>query len=69
MLAHERHYSRGRQRHPSVPADADDQQATAARLRQADDLLPGIDADARGDSRAADHQHAARRADDQGTAW
>ena len=48
----------GGQRHAPVPADPGDQQADAAGLRQADDLLSAVDADAGGDSRDPGYQHA-----------
>ena len=41
------HHSRGRVRHASVSGDAGRVEAAAAGLRQADDLLPAVDADAR----------------------
>ena len=53
--AHERHHSRRRVRHPAVPDHPFDQQAAAAGLRQAADLLSAVDADAGGDRRHPDH--------------
>ena len=47
--------------HAALPDDAGDQQAAAAGLRQADDLLPARDADAGRHPRDPDHHHAARR--------
>ena len=41
-------------------------QAAAARLRQADDLLPAVDADVGGHSRHPDHHHSRRRSGDSG---
>ncbi len=48
---HERHYSRGRLRHPAASPDTGCQQAAHAGLRQADDLLPAQCSDAGGHSR------------------
>ena len=55
-----RHHPGRRFRHAAVSADPGRQQAAAAGLRQADDLLPAVDADARRHPRGAGHQHAAR---------
>ena len=43
---HEGHHPGRRLRHPAASAHPRDQQAAAAGLRQADDLLPAVDADA-----------------------
>ena len=53
------HYPRRRLRHPAAPVDPQHQQAAAAGLQQADDLLPAVLADAGGDPRRADHHDAA----------
>src|SRR4051794_624836 len=46
----------GRRRgHAALSSDARDEQAALARLRQADDLLPTLDADACGHPRDPDH--------------
>src|SRR5580692_12700794 len=45
---HERHHPRRRRGHAASSAHACDEQAIAARLRQADDLLPAVHADAGG---------------------
>ena len=58
----ERHHSRRRLRHPALPGHAGRQQAAAAGLRQADDLLPAVHADAGGDPRHPDHLDAAGHA-------
>ena len=49
-----------RHRHAPVSGDPGDQQATAADLRQADDLLSAQHPDAGGHPRHPDHHHAAR---------
>ena len=51
----EGHHSRRRSGHPAAPGDARGQQAAAADLRQADDLLPAVDADAGGHPRHPAH--------------
>ena len=56
----EGHRSGRRLRHAALPDDAGDQQAAAAGLRQADDLLPDRDADAGRHPLDPDHHHAAR---------
>ena len=57
------HHPRRRLRHAAVSGDAGRLQAAAAGLRQADDLLPAVDADARGHPRhPADHLDAAGHA-------
>ena len=58
-LTVEGHHPRRRLRHAAVSADARRQQAAAAGLRQADDLLPAVDADAGGHPRHPGHLHAA----------
>ena len=58
--SHEGHHSGRRLGHAALPADARDQQAAAAGLRQADDLLSAVDADAGRHPRHPDHHHAAR---------
>ncbi len=58
----EGHHPGRRRRHPAAPGHACDQQAAAAGLRQADDLLPAVDADAGGHPRDPGHHHAARQA-------
>ena len=52
------HHPRRRLRHAAVSADAGRQQAAAAGLRQADDLLPAVDADAGRHPRHPAHLHA-----------
>ena len=59
---HEGHHSRRRVRHPALPDHPVDQQAAAAGLRQALDLLSAVDPDAGGDHRHPDHHHAERPA-------
>jgi hypothetical protein len=54
------HHPGRRFRHAPVSDHQGDQQAAAAGVRQADDLLPAERAHARGHPRSADHQHAAR---------
>src|SRR5450830_990729 len=56
------HHPRRGLRHPLVPGHASRQQATAADLRQADDLLPLERAAAGGYSRGAGDLHATRHA-------
>ena len=56
----QRDHSRWRLGHAPAPADARRQQAAAAGLQQADDLLPAVHADAGGDSRHPGHLDAAR---------
>ena len=62
----QRDHPRRRLRHPALPGDAGHLQAVAARVRQADDLLSAVDADARRDPRHPAHLdaggHAAVRA-------
>ena len=53
------HHPRRRLRHAAVSGDPVGQQAAAAGLRQADDLLPAVDADAGGHPRHPGHLHAA----------
>ena len=48
----------GGDRHPAASDHPRRQQAAAAGLRQADDLLPAVDADAGGDPRHPGHHHA-----------
>ena len=62
MTATQRHHPRRRLRHPAASGHAGDQQAAAAGLRQADDLLPAEHADAGRHPRHPDHQHAAGHA-------
>ena len=50
----------GGSRHAALPDDAGGQQAAAAGLRQADDLLSAVGADAGRHPRDPDHHHAAR---------
>ena len=57
---HEGDHPRRRLRHAPPSDDAGGQQAAAAGLRQADDLLPARHADAGGHPRDPDHHHAAR---------
>jgi dTDP-glucose 4,6-dehydratase len=58
----QRHHPRRRLRHPPAPGHPGHQQATAAGVRQADDLLPAQHPDAGGHPRHPGHQHAARHA-------
>ena len=62
----QRHHPRRRLRHAAVPGHAGGQQAAAAGVRQADDLLPAVHADAGGHPRHPAHLdargHAALRA-------
>ena len=60
---HEGHHSRRRLRHAALSGDARGQQAAAAGLRQADDLLSAVDADAGRHPRDPDHLHAATTCD------
>ena len=62
LTARERDHSGRRYRHPPAPDHPRGQQATAARLRQADDLLPDLGADARRHPRHPRHHDAARSA-------
>ena len=57
--AHERHHFRRRHRHAALSGDARRQQAAPAGLRQADDLLSAVDADAGRHPRNSDHHDAA----------
>ena len=56
--AHEGDHPGRRHRHAAAPDHAGDQQAADAGLRQADDLLPAVDADAGRDPRGPGHHHA-----------
>ena len=56
----EGHHPRRRLRDAAPPADPRRQQAAGADLRQADGLLPAVDADAGGDPRHPGHHDAAR---------
>src|SRR5690606_32294219 len=58
----QRHHSRRRLRHAAVPGHHGDLQAAAAGLRQADDLLPADDPDARRHPGRADHLDTGRYA-------
>lgn len=49
--------------HAALSGDIVDLEAIAARVRRADDLLPAVGDDARGDSRHPHHLHALRSAD------
>ena len=60
VKAREGHHPGRRLRHPAAPDHPRGQQAAAAGLRQADDLLPAVDADAGRHPRDPDHHHAAR---------
>ena len=66
---HEGHHSCRRRRHAALSGDARRLQATAAGLRQADDLLSAVDADARRHSRHSDHHHAAGSAAVSARCW
>ena len=66
---HARHHSRRRRRHPAASDDAGRLQADAADLRQADDLLSAVDADAGGHPRDPGHLDAARPAAVPGACW
>ncbi len=55
--------------HAPAPADPAGQQATAAGVRQADDLLPALDADAGGHPRDPGHQHARGPARSSAACW
>ncbi|CAA9209465.1 MAG: Glucose-1-phosphate thymidylyltransferase, partial [uncultured Acidimicrobiales bacterium] len=55
-----RNHPRRWHRFPTAPDHPGGQQAAGARLRQADDLLPALDADARRHPRGADHHHSPR---------
>ncbi len=54
----ERNHPRRRQRHPAISGHSGDQQAIAARVRQADDLLPAFGPDAGRNPGNSDHFHA-----------
>src|SRR5690606_10769968 len=56
----QRHHPGRRLRHPALSDHQGRQQAAAAGVRQADDLLPAQRADAGGHPRSADHQYPAR---------
>ena len=58
----QRHHPRRRLRHAALSGHARRHQAAAAGLRQADDLLPAVDADAGGHPRHPGHLHAAGHA-------
>ena len=53
-------HPRRRLRHPALPRHARREQAAHARVRQADDLLPALHADAGGYPRGRRHYHPAR---------
>ena len=57
----QRHHPGRRFRITAAPADPRGQQAAPAHLRQADDLLPAVDADAGGDPGHPDHHDPARQ--------
>ena len=59
----ERYYPGRRRRHPTLPADDGHLQAAAARLRQADDLLPAVHPDAGRHPGHPDHLHPHRHPD------
>ena len=61
LTHHARHHPGRRFRHPAAPGDHGHQQATGAGLRQADDLLPAVDADLRRHLRRAGDHHARTR--------
>ena len=58
---HQRHNSRPRLRHTPLAAAHTRQQTTDAGIRQTDDLLPALDADARRHPRHPRHHHAGRQ--------
>src|SRR5690349_14753428 len=60
MAAHEGDHPGRRHGLAPAPDHAGDQQAADAGLRQADDLLPDLDADARGHPRYPRHHHSSR---------
>ncbi len=62
MTPTQRHHPGRRLRHAAAPGHAGHQQAAAAGVRQADDLLPAEHADAGRHARHPDHQHAAGHA-------
>src|SRR5262249_3545722 len=63
LCPHEGNHSRRRGPFDGSPPDPRHQQTTAARLQQADDLLPAVHVDARGHPGCVDHHHPPRSVD------